>query len=122
MAFPVLIPGRFDVILYDCAFFEGEEWWPSIAQMKPSGWKIQDYIKLLKEHEMIGPLSPVWNCCDGEGYDPAKTGLIHYTNMRTQPWKPYPTEFEYPPHPRPDMVALWEMYYEEGLKNLDHPV
>lgn len=116
MGSPVLItPMGFDVILFDCADFEDEEWWPSIAQMKKSGWQIPQYAKLLYDHEMIGPLNPMWNCCDGEGYNPDYTGLIHFTNMRTQPWKPYPDQFEYPPHPRPDMVALWQKYYEKGV-------
>ena len=116
MGFPVLItPMGFDVILYDCSAFEGQEWWPSVAEMKKSGWKIPDYAKILLENHLVGPLSPVWNCCDGKGYDPNSTGLIHFTDMRTQPWKPYPDTFPYPPHPRPDMVALWEKNYKEGL-------
>lgn len=118
MGFPVLVtPTGYDVMLIDCEGFAGEEWWPSIEQMKKSGWKIPDYSKLLEENMMLGPLPLLWNCCDGAGYDPASTGLIHFTNMRTQPWKPYPNVFEYPPHPRLDMVALWQKYYEAGLKH-----
>lgn len=117
MGLPVLIPPRgFDVMLFDCENFDGEDWWPSIDKMKKSGWLIEDYAKLLSDHKMLGTLSPVWNCCDGEGYDPATTGLIHFTDMRTQPWKPYPDVFKYPPHPRPDMVAIWQKYYDEGVK------
>lgn len=116
MANPVLItPKGFDVILFDCEEFKDASWWPHIADMKKSGWSIEQYARLLEEHDMIGPLSYKWNCCDGEGYSPGFTGLLHFTDMRTQPWKPYPEVFEYPQHPRPDMVALWQKYYEEGL-------
>ena len=117
MGFPVLITqAGFDVILYDCGYFTDEKWWPTIEQMKPSGWQIADYARMLAEHGMTGHLPSIWNCCDGIGYDPERTGLVHFTDMRTQPWKPYPEHFDYPPHPRPDMVALWEEYYEGGLK------
>lgn len=117
MRSPVLItPRGFDVILFDCAAFKDLEWWPSIETMKASGWKIPHYHKLLAEHNMIGALPIKWNCCDGDGYVPGYTGLIHFTDMHTQPWKPYPDVFDYPPHPRPDIVALWQKYYEDGLK------
>lgn len=117
MGFPVLItPIGFDVILFDCADFKGQEWWPSVEQMKKSAWKIPNYAQLLYEHKMVGPLSSAWNCCDGEGFLMGYTGLLHFTNMRTQPWKPYPDQFEYPPHPREEMVELWNQYYEDGLK------
>jgi len=33
-----------------------------------------------------------WNCCDGLRQG-AK--LIHWTNMETQPWKPWPERFSY---------------------------
>jgi hypothetical protein len=120
MGAPVLIPPTgFDVILFNCEAFKNLPWWPSIEEMKKSGKKINDYGRLLAEHNMLGLLSPDWNCCDGKGYDPINTGLLHFTNMRTQPWKPYPDVFEYPPHPRPDMVALWQKYYDEGVAELE---
>lgn len=119
MGFPILItPKGFDVMLYDCSAFEDErDWWPSIEEMKKSGWNISNYAQLLLKHQMVGPLSPIWNCCDGVGYS-QDIGLVHFTDMNTQPWKPYPERFAYPPHPCPDMVALWEKFYEEGLKHL----
>ncbi len=113
----VLIPSKgFDVMLYDCAAFKDRLWWPSIEEMKKSGARISDYGKLLNDRGMLAELSAAWNCCDGDGYEPATTRLVHYTNMRTQPWKPYPDVFDYPPHPRPDMVALWQKYYDEGIE------
>lgn len=117
MNHPVLVtPKRFDVILFDCAAFKDLSWWPSIEEMKKNHLNVQDYQKLLVEHDFVGAELPLdWNCCDGIGYDPEKTCLIHYTNMHTQPWKPYPDVFKYPPHPRPDMVQLWWKIYEEAM-------
>lgn len=117
MGSPVLITSKgFDVMLYDCEEFADEDWWPSLEEMKSSGWNVNQYGGLLIEHHMLGQLSLKWNCCDGIDYDPDMTGLIHFTDMRTQPWKPYPDSFEYPPHPNPEMVAIWQKYYEAGLR------
>lgn len=107
-----------DVILYDCSAFKDLPWWPSMEEMKTNGWNLSKYSNLLMEHTMAAAMPLIWDCQDGKNYDPARTGLIHYTDMNTQPWKPYPEVFKYPPHPRPDMVALWEKYYQEGLAHL----
>lgn len=116
MARPVLItPKGFDVVLFDCAAFKDKLWWPSIEEMKQSQASVSDYGKLLADRGVLGELPADWDCCDGIGYNPATTRLVHYTDMRTQPWKPYPDVFEYPQHPRPDMVALWQKYYDEGV-------
>lgn len=112
---PVLIPKHWDVILYDTSAFKEFDWWPSLSEMKKSGWQMNHYIKLLAEHGVVSTTLPeIWNCRDGLGFDPEKTGLIHYTDMNTQPWEPYPERFNYPPHPRPDMVKLWWDLYKEA--------
>ena len=40
----------------------------------------------------------------------ADTRVLHYTCLRTQPYKPYPDRYAYDePHPCPEAVALfWE--------------
>ncbi len=114
---PVMLPEHWDVILYDCAKFKDLDWWPKIEVMKPSGMMMNEYVKLLLKNDYVSfDLPEIWDCRDGEGYDPETTSLIHYTDMNTQPWKPYPKRFEYPPHPRPDMVELWENLYNEALE------
>lgn len=117
---PVMITSKgYDVMLFDTAAFKDQDWWPSLDEMKSSGKEVGEYHHLLKEHQMLSTQLPLrWNCCDGKGYDPEVTGLIHYTNMNTQPWKPYPDSFAYPPHPRPDMVELWEKMYKEATESL----
>ncbi|MCB1148615.1 MAG: hypothetical protein KDK48_00480 [Chlamydiia bacterium] len=112
---PVMIPDHWDVILYDCAAFKEFDWWPSIEEMKPSGTMISAYKKLLESHDVVSKNLPrKWDCRDGAGYDPKETALIHYTEMRTQPWKPYPQVFDYPEHPSPEMVKIFWDLYEEG--------
>lgn len=116
---PVMVtPRRYDVILFDCAAFKDLPWWPSIKEMKKNKMMVKDYQQLLYDHDMVSSGLPIeWNCCDGDGYVPGQTALVHYTEMRTQPWKPYPNIFEYPEHPRPDMVELFWKTYEEAVKS-----
>lgn len=110
-----ITPFGYDVILFDCAAFKDKLWWPTIDRMKANRWRRADYEYLLEQHDFVSKdLPDEWDCRDGKGFDPDKTALVHYTNMRTQPWKPYPDIFEYPPHPNQDMVDLFWKEYEEA--------
>lgn len=92
------------VLLMDCAKFD-VPWWPKIAEMKPSGWQIDHYRSLLMKHNGFGEMSSDWN--EMRKLKPS-TGIFHYTDMRTQPWRPYPDHFNYrQPHISPEAVKLW---------------
>jgi hypothetical protein len=118
MSRPVVGPaGRTDFMLIDCAAFRNLDWWPSIAQMRPSGWNIErHYKRWLKEHDFIAPSDPSWESWDGNDFVPGVTKTIHYTNMHTQPWKPFPHFFKYPPHPNPPAACLFWEHYAEALE------
>jgi hypothetical protein len=60
-------------------------------------------------------LPPEWECIDGNGYEPGKTKLIHFSCQTTQPWRPYPERFEYREHPRPEIAALWWEAYKGAM-------
>jgi len=112
--------GGYDVILIDCAAFKDQLWWPTIDRMKVNTWRRKDYELLLEQHEFVSKTVPEkWDCRDGRGYDPKETALVHYTDMNTQPWKPYPETFTYPDHPRQDMVDLFWSLYEEAKKQTE---
>ena len=101
------------VLLFDCEKFANLDWWPSIEEMKASNWGIKHYIQLLWNHDMFGILPTRWNCLDGRGYAENWTRLIHYTDMSSQPWRPYPERLSYRPHPVPITEELWmDFYYE----------
>jgi len=105
---------RTDVAVLRCDRFTFPEW-PSLGQIKRSAWKIGDYCKLLQKYGQyeLGALPNKWDCLDGKGYHPEKTALVHFTNMRTQPWKPWPESFNYPPHPCKAVVdEFWSLYKE----------
>lgn len=114
MTHPMMTPGRPDVILFDCAAFKSMGFWPSIEQMKRSGSSTGEYRRLLAAHGKIGKVSKDWNCIDGRGFS-EHTKLVHYSNMRVQPWKPWPEAFKYPlKHPDLKMDALFWKEYEEA--------
>lgn len=116
MTHPCMAVPRADVILFNCAdpFWSGE-CWPDLDKMRRSGWMVPRYKKLVKEHSALGPLSPKWNCMDGRGMS-QETCLYHWTDMRRQPWKPFPGRFRYPDHPNADL--FWQ-YYEEAKENME---
>lgn len=104
------------VLLFDCEKFADLDWWPSIQEMKDSNWGIKHYNQLLWSHDMFGFLPTRWNCLDGRGYKENWTRLIHYTDMSSQPWRPYPERLSYHTHPVPIAEELWMKFYYEAEK------
>lgn len=108
---------RTDVAVIDCEWFRNrQDWWPTIAKMKPSGRITWHYCEMLRQHGGIAPtLDPAWNTCDTPYKAPPDPGvasakLLHYTTVPTQPYKPYPT-VQYTQHP-------WKSWVEEWNKTL----
>ena len=118
-------------MLIDCEAFDND-WWPRLAEMRPSGGHLErTYKRALIEHNFMSQMPLEWECWDGKDYtwnsrvqrdSDVKDGrsfsdvnwfTIHYTNMNTQPWKPLPGMFPYPPHPHKEATYLfWEAYAE----------
>jgi len=106
-------PERTDVMLMDCSKFSNE-WWPKINWMKKSGKHQKYYRTLVQNHNLIGPLDPIYNSLDG--CDMSKnTRLLHYTKMSTQPWHPAPDSMEYKKHKVPFLEEMWWGYYYRAL-------
>jgi Glycosyl transferase family 8 len=115
-----LSPRRTDVMLIDCGYFhQGQiEGWPaSLEEMKKSGYNIEHYWKALNKAGCFQEFNPKWNVIDGENGEPiSEIGIIHYSNMPTQPWHPLPQRFTHLPHPRADLAALWWEHYAKALE------
>jgi len=97
-----------DVSVINCDKFNWN-WWISIDWMKQSNWDISDYVRYMgvKGKIMMGS-RPEWNSHD-DSYDGVK--LIHFTDMTTQPWKPWPERFSYSDdHPCANAVFAWQHY------------
>lgn len=57
------------------------------------------------EPGLWGPLAGGWNARDFE-YEAGVSGLLHYTTLHLQPWRPTPEAYSYHPHP------LGELWFE----------
>lgn len=100
-----------DVMVIDCDAFFGA-WksgqWPSIEKMRPSGETLWSYRRRLAQLKLIDPsLPPEWNCRDCV---PTNAKIIHFTDVATQPWRPWPEAVEYRDHPDPECLRLWQHY------------
>ena len=62
----------------------------------------------------MAPLPPRWNCLDGRGFDEGKTALLHYTDIITQIWRPYPERLSYRRHPVAAAEDIWVNLYREA--------
>jgi hypothetical protein len=123
---------RTDVMVLDNAKFKSFDWWPSIEDLKTSRTKAKTLCRLIGGStdvgaykpgtNIVGKLPPEWCCNDGHGYNKDKTCLLHYTEMKTQPWRPYPKgwkmwKFDYPDHPNQEATRLWWEMYAEALED-----
>ncbi len=116
MTHPVMSPHkRTDFMLIDCGRFQellALGAWPTIDQMKISGDTIEAYRKKLDAYMFMGDAPETWESWDGKNLT-QESYAIHYTDMNSQPWKPYPEYFKYPTHPNPSAVIIfWELYAE----------
>ncbi len=116
MTHPIMSPHhRTDFMLIDCsrmAEMQMMGMWPSIEEMKVSGDNIEIYRQKLQSYMFIGDAPGEWESWDGKDLT-EKSYSIHYTEMRTQPWKPYPEYFDYPLYPDKNAgYIFWEEYAE----------
>jgi mitochondrial fission protein ELM1 len=88
------------VMLLDCARMA--EWWN--LDTATHGSKDQLLGRVKAEPGLWGPLDPGWNARDMEFVE-ARSMLLHYTAMHTQPWHPFPKDYAYRRHP------LGEVWY-----------
>ena len=91
--------GRLDtsVMLIDCA-------------RMVAVWRIEEarrrrkntLIRKARAAGAFGVLAPSWNARDEE-YTPGESGLLHFTTLHMQPWRPFPRRFVYQRNPVADV-------------------
>lgn len=113
---------RTDVSVIDCEWFKDVSWWPSIEKMQGGSGRVFDFLSfMVPKGAVAGNLGWEWNDCDGQRYcrDAKSVKLAHFTDVRTQPYRPYPTVpyiyKKFPYHPNTDLGTLWWSYYKEAL-------
>lgn len=79
------VGGHMPVGVIDCSKSPGI----SIDEMRTHAFDIRQLITTVPLEPSI---PPSWNACDVLRDD---TKLLHFTNMETQPWKPWPERFSY---------------------------
>lgn len=96
-----LATGATEVMVIDCSL-RG----PPIAELRQKPLRMSGMAKPYPRKPVI---SALWDLRDTwtKGAQ-----LVHYTNMRTQPWHPWPDAFDYPPnHPNRKCQELWEHWH-----------
>lgn len=109
-----LVSHRWDVIVWDCEKAE-----PHLPPLRT----LQENAHITNLRRSVGldaefDRDPMWDVCDR-----VKPGmkLLHFTNMRTQPWHPWPDRFNYPKtHPIEEVQQLWEKYEREARSHHMH--
>lgn len=91
--------GRLDtsVMLIDCA--QMISLW-SIAEARRK--RKNTLIRKAKAAGVFGALAPGWNARDEE-FVAGESGLLHYTTLHMQPWRPFPGRFVYQRNPVADV-------------------
>ncbi len=108
-----------DVVLWNCDIVGRLEHWPDIEAMKSNAKYSQLARFLQRTAELRMQVDPRWDVLDRVTND---ARLVHYTDMRTQPWHPWPERFQYPEkHPNSAAQELWEDYEREARTALETP-
>lgn len=102
---------RLCVMVMDCEKMQKEL--SPVSYIKENGnYGRQIYWNILEKGKHFDPR---WNCLDGENRPISDIWHLHFTSMPTQPWKPSWCKSPHRPHPRQDLVSLWEQYRDEAV-------
>lgn len=94
------------VMLLDCERMS--RIWPYADAQR--GEKHKHFRAAVHSAGLWGPLPGIWNARDGE-YVAGESKLLHFTTLQTQPWRPFPDQLRYRPHPLSD---LWHALEREA--------
>jgi hypothetical protein len=115
------------VSLWDCA--QAQLHMPSLEALRsdPDSHRAMK-IFFARHPELIHPLDTAWNSIDGDGRPEHEIRILHYSDMGTQFSHRYSFERlrregrthwfdgEVLNHPRTDLAALFDRYYQEALQ------
>lgn len=117
---------RLCTCVWDCE--KAKSFLPSIEQLKSHPESHQNLMKQIqKQPSLVQPYNDHFNCIDGEGLSINEIKILHYSDMGTQFSHKYSIprlqqnhathwfDGEIFPHPRADLTALFDQYYQEAL-------
>jgi hypothetical protein len=117
---------RLCTCVWDCE--KAKEHIPTIIDMQSDADSHKKMMKIIKEHpELVQEYQNSYNCIDGESLDIKDIKILHYSDMGTQFSHKYALprlktegqnhwfDGEILPHPRQDLIHLFDQYYQEAL-------
>lgn len=117
---------RLCTCVWDCA--KAQEFLPSLEKLRTEANSHQSMIQLIKQHpELVTDYQDSYNNIDGEDMPIEDIKILHYSDMGTQFSHKYSIprleqnnqkhwfDGEIMQHPRQDLIALFDQYYQEAL-------
>lgn len=117
---------RLCTCVWDCAKAKAKL--PEQATLRADPDSHKKMMAKFKEHpEWVQAYTAAWNCVDGEGMPIEQMKILHYSDMGTQFSHKYSIprlsaagqkhwfDSDILPHPRKDLVELFDQYYQEAL-------
>jgi len=106
-----------------------KQYLPALDQLKQDENGHRKLMKLIKEHpELVQNYTDSYNCIDGEELTIDQIKILHYSDMGTQfshkysiprlinDGKKHWFDGEILEHPRQDLIALFDQYYQEAIE------
>lgn len=98
---------EFCVLVIDCE--RARDVLPPLAELRHQELAHHRCIeRFAGNDEVVAEIDARWNCLDGDGRPLDDIWQLHFTTMATQPWRPAWFRGEPQPHPRPELVRLFE--------------
>ena len=101
---------EYSVILFDNA--KCKDILPFLDALRTTKQIMNTIPNQIKSH--TGNIDPIWNALDGESYGIEQMGILHYTRMASQPWKPKWFKGQTVPHSRQELSDLWFKLKDEA--------
>ena len=123
---------RLCTCVWDCE--KAKDFLPPLAKLRSDPDSHKSMMQLIKQHpELVTSYQDSYNNIDGEGMAIHDIKILHYSDMGTQ----FSHKYSIPrlaennqkhwfdgkimPHPREDLIALFDQYYQEALAAGYHP-
>ena len=119
---------RLCTCVWDCE--KAKKFLPPIRTLKSNPSSHQNLMKQIqKDPSLVQAYNNHFNCIDGEGLNIGEIKILHYSDMGTQFSHKYSIprlqhynsthwfDGEVIPHPRADLVELFDQYYQEALSS-----
>lgn len=117
---------RLCTCVWDCE--KAKQYLPALKDIQANPDAHKNLMSLLKEKpNLVQPYQDSYNNIDGEGMSIEQIKILHYSDMGTQFSHKYSLprleatdqkhwfDGEIMPHPRADLIALFDQYYDEAL-------